>query len=238
MRTGKSLLTLLCLSMFVFSCSKKNNYPKSFTRQEFISGEILMYTKTGKVADEAKISKFAHRIRNHFMNIPGSGEIYSFEDDINSFDDFDIELVFQTETSGEVILNSIIPADRKTIKFILRKQEDYYIASVQDTIISYSYSEDPRHKCKPEIIKREPVPPGGEKVYYLRPFYIRKDKNEVCLYIVSYMANSYFSDELTGIFISGAVNNMINEDYLAGLSKTAEGRVDTIVFKESYIVFR
>jgi len=222
----------------VFSCSEKRENPNKFTRQEFTSGEIMMYTQTGKVADDTEISKFTQRIRNHFLKIPGSGEIYSFEEDINSFDDFNIDLVFQTETSGEVIFNSINPADRKTIKFVLRKREDYHIASVQDTIISYSYSEDPRHKCRPEILKREPIPPGGEKVYYLRPLYIRKANNEVHLYITSYMGNSYFSEELTGIFISGAVNNMINEDYLAGMSKTEEGRVDTIVFKESHIVFR
>lgn len=221
------------------SCSEDDNYPQKFSRYEFSSGEVKMHTKTGVVTDAQVISQFTNGIRNYFLNSENLLDyVYSFNDDINQFENYDLELIFSSEIKGELSFKSKDAEAIEKIKFNLVKKDDYYIVSMQDTVVSSLYSENARFKCRPEMVKREPIPMGGEIVSYLRPLYIKKGKDEISVCIVSYMENSYFNNELVGIAISGPENNLINTDYLMGLMNTSEGRVDSIAYKESFIIFK
>jgi hypothetical protein len=236
----KHLLYLgLTIVITMFSCSTDKNYPQKYSRSEFSSGVVKMYTKTGEVTDAQVINQFSEEVRNFFLNVENAPEyVYSFDDDIDKYEDYNLEIIFSSETKGEISFKSNDSETNETIKFNLIKRDDYYVLSIQDTVVSSFYSENPRFKCVPEITNRTPIPMGGEIVSFLKPLYIKKTDDEIYLFIVSYMEKKYFNNELNGIAIEGVSNNMINMDYLEGLKYTNQGWVDSIAYKESFIIFK
>ncbi len=239
MKINQYFLTVICLTSILLSCSDDKDFNKKYTRQEFVSGDIKMFTNSGEVTDETEIDKFTEGIRNSFLTNPlDQKEVYSFDDDIDVYDNYNIELMFYSENSGEVKMKSDETGEEELIKFNLKEQDDYSIISLQDTIETYFLDENERYKCVPEIISRKPLPMSMEIVTYLRPIYVKKIDDEIRIYIVSYMENKYSNNELWGQDISGATNNMISEDYLNNLKNMSEHWTDTIAYKESYIVFK
>lgn len=233
------ILSLIIICVVFLSCSEKNDYPKKYSRFEFSEGIVKMHSKSGVVTDPQKINEFAERIRSYFLDLEnGPDNVYSFSDDINEFENYDLEITLFSETKGELNIKLANPGATQTIGFDLVKAGDHYVISLHDTIISMYYQENPRYQCKPRILSREPLPGGGEKVRYLRPLFIKKDKDEIWVSIISYMENSYFNGEQTAIAISGATNNLLSEEYLLSLSQTIEARVDTIAYKVSFIIFK
>jgi len=76
-------------------------------------------------------------------------------------------------------------------------------------------------------------------VKYLIPIYIKKTDDEILICIVSYMERSYSSDyQLWSQDISSPINNMITDDYLLFMQNPSYNLIDTLAFKESYIVFK
>ena len=126
----------------------------------------------------------------------------------------------------------------QTTEFKLIKKDDFYVVSLNEVVESYNYIENPRFKCTPEIIERVPLP-GGEIVKYRKPLYIKKNGDEILVCIVSYMEKSYFTDNsLRSVSIYGATNNMINEEYFNQIQGSNYNLIDSIAFKESFILFK
>ncbi len=236
---GKINILLITGFFLLISCTKDNNYPKKFIRNEFQNGEVRLVTKSGEVNNSEEINKFTERVRNFIINSGnGSDYVYSFEDDVNFMDDNEIEIVFTSETKGTIRMKSENNNEYQTTDFNLVKKGDYYVVSLNEVVESYYYIENPRLKCRPEIIERVPFS-GGEIVKYRKPLYIKKNGDEILVCIVSYMENSYFSDNtLRSVSISGATNNMINEDYFTLIQSSNYNPIDSIAFKESYIRFK
>jgi len=237
----KKINFLLITGFFLLiSCTKDNNYPKKFIRNEFQNGEVGLVTKSGEVNNSEEINKFTERVRNFIINSGnGSDYVYSFEDDVNFMEDNEIEIVFTSETKGTIRIKSENLNEYETTDFNLTKKGDYYIVSLNDVVESYNFIENPRFKCTPEIIERVPLPMGQEKVIYRKPLYIKKNGDEILVCIVSYMEISYFSDNsLRSVSISGATNNLINEEYFNLIQSSNYNPIDSIAFKESYIRFK
>lgn len=239
----KQLLSLLFIFIIVFiSCSKENDYPKKFTRKEFISGDIKMFTNSGQVLNEHEILEFAERVRSFFLgnSFLAPDYVYSFEDDINVYDAHDVEFILFSDSKGEVVIKSNDTQQERTLRFTVKRQSDYSIISAQDTITSYINEENPIFKCTPEIVFRRPLPATSgytEEVKFLRPFYVKIKGDEIHLCITSYMNNQYYNNQFRSISILGARNNLINEEYLQSLQSPSYNLIDTIAYKESYIVF-
>lgn len=238
MKAIVKLLIICCLSGTLFSCSRGDDYPLKYTRQEFVGGEIKMFTSYGEVTDEQIINGFISRIRAFHTGGPGFGEDpYSFDDDVEIFDDFNIEIVFFSDEKGKVTDMSGSGAGTTPVEFIVRKSGDDINLSLRDTLSSYWYGENPVYSMNPEIVSRVDIPMMGELVSYLRPLYARKQNKEIHVWVVSYMYSSKMSGDIVLLSIIAAANNKISSDYLAGLTKPGRSTIDTIVYKQSHIVF-
>lgn len=229
---------LLTGLFFMISCTKDNNYPKKFTRFDFQNGEVRLVAKSGEITNNEEIIKFVESVRSFVIsNENGTGYVYSFEDDMNFMEENDIEIVFTSETKGTIKMKSD-NNEYQTTEFKLIKKDDFYVVSLNEVVESYNYIENPRFKCTPEIIERVPLP-GGEIVKYRKPLYIKKNGDEILVCIVSYMEKSYFTDNsLRSVSIYGATNNMINEEYFNQIQGSNYNLIDSIAFKESFILFK
>lgn len=229
---------LLTGLFFMISCTKDNNYPKKFTRFDFQNGEVRLDAKSGEITNNEEIIKFVESVRSFVIsNENGTGYVYSFEDDMNFMEENDIEIVFTSETKGTIKMKSD-NNEYQTTEFKLIKKDDFYVVSLNEVVESYNYIENPRFKCTPEIIERVPLP-GGEIVKYRKPLYIKKNGDEILVCIVSYMEKSYFTDNsLRSVSIYGATNNMINEEYFNQIQGSNYNLIDSIAFKESFILFK
>ena len=231
------LLLFIALVLAPISCSKKEYYPRKYTRYEFISGEIKMFTKAGNVTNRQVIDNFVERVRNFALNSSNPPtNVYSFDDAGFMMHHYNIEITLTSDTEGII---SIVSNNYQPINFNLIKKDDYYLISMRDTVVDYNYVENPRYKCRPEIVERIPRPMFPDIVKYLTPVYIKKNGDEILVCIVSYMERSYSLDyQLYGQYISTPVNNMITNDYLLFMQNPSYNLIDTLAFKESYIVFK
>jgi len=242
----KKVLNYLIILFFVsiiVSCKKDNEYPKSLKRQVFVEGVFKMFTKNGEVTDQALIQDFVKRYRDSLSkhNLNTNHEIYSFDDDVKLFDQYNCEFVFFTDNNGEVIVKSD-DAFNKSYKFNLRRHKDYINISLLDTITSLStFSGTPIYKCTPEIIYEQYLPPATGfymRTTYFRPIYAKEVNSEIHINIVSYLEVKHYQDEIKSINLRSAVNNIINPDYIENFKKLHEEWSDTLVYKESYITFK
>ena len=231
------LFLTISLVLTAISCSDKDDYPRKFTRYEFFSGEVKMFTRDGEVTNNQEIDKFTERVRVYSLSSSNPPDyVYSFDDDIDIMEDYEIEIIFSSNTEGII---SIISNDNHTVNFNLIKKDDFYVISMRDTVEAFNYIENPIYKFSPEIVKRTPIPLAGELVRYLKPIYIKKNNDEILICIVSYMERSYYSDnQFRSQSISGPVNNMITNDYLLFIQNPSYNLIDTLAFKESYIIFK
>ena len=199
-----------------------------------------MITKSGVVNNNQEITEFTERIREFLINSENAPDyVYSFEDDVNFLEGNEIEIVFTSETKGTIRMKPENLNEYHTTDFNLIKKGDYYIVSINEVVESYNYTENPRFKCTPEIIERIPLSIGQEIVKYRKPLYIKKNGDEILVCIASYMESSYFSDNsLRSVSISGAINNLIDEEYIDLIQSTNYNFIDSIAFKESYIRFK
>ena len=243
----KNILTYLTLIFFVsiiVSCDKDNEYPKSLTRQVFVEGDFKMFTKNGEVTDQALIQDFVKRYRDSLSkhNLNTNHEIYSFDDDVKLFDQYNCEFVFNSENNGEIIIKTKGEFN-ESLKFTLRRHNDYINLSTSDTIMSFSsgYESISIYKCTPEIIKVDNVPSslGYDKITtHFIPIYAKEVNSEIHLVVVSYLEVIGYKDRINSINLRGAINNMINPNYIENFKKLYEEWSDTLVYKESYITFK
>lgn len=229
------LLFFIALVLTAISCSKKDEYPRKYTRSEFLNGEVKMFTKAGEVTNRQVIDKFVERVKSFALNSSPT-IVASFDDASFMMHHFNLEITLTSDTEGII---TRLSNDNQLINFNLIKKDDYYLISIRDTVVDYNYFENPRYKCSPEIVETIPRPMGLDIVKYLIPIYIKKNNNEILVSIVSYMERSYSSDnQLYSQYISSPVNNMITNDYLLFMQNPSYNLIDTLAFKESYIVFK
>lgn len=236
------LMSLFCVAGVIVSCNRGNDYPVKYTRQEFTGGEVIMHTSSGVVNDQVKKEQLIARIRGFYAGMPGqTGEPYSFDDDGEIYGSFDMEITMLSDTRGEIRSKQPGSATDDVIRFNLVPDGDFLRFDLHDTISTTRYGEDPVFRGKPLIVARIPVPMGDEIVKYLRPVYARKFKDRLELGVISYMFITYHNTDpgtFTTLGLTAAMNNFISDDYLDALTATGRTTTDTIVYKQSHIVFR
>lgn len=241
MKNILSIIFVICIVLTIASCEKSADYPKRLMRSEFISGDLKMFTKEGEVTDQQLINDFIKRYRNILSsNYPNSTQkVYSFEDDIDQYDHYNYEFIFHSATNGQIVT---IMDDKESYEFDLITKNGYINLSINDTITSLvSNTGNSIYKCLPEIISEVLLSrtTGYDAVQqYLRPLFAKKIANEIHLVLVSYLETKHYNDELKSIHLKGAINNMINLDYVTNYKKLNSNWRDTLVYKESYIIFK
>lgn len=237
-----AMVFLLSLTGVIASCNRGNDYPIKYTRQEFTGGDIIMQTSSGVVNDQVKKEQFIARIRGFYAGMPGqTGEPYSFDDDDEILGSFDMEITMLSDTRGEIRSRQPGSAADDVIMFNLTREGDFMRFDLHDTIATTHYGENPALRGKPLIVARIPVPMGDEIVKYLRPVFARKYKDRLELGVISYMFITYHNTDLytfSTLGIIPAINNFISDDYLSALTAPGRSTTDTIVYKQSHIVFR
>lgn len=236
---------LLVLFSLLFVCCGDDDDSYVYKKSHFVSGKVRMFTQNGEVKDELIIQKYTNRTREFFLNKDySSGDVYSFDDDIKVFDDYDAEFIFDAPNNGIVVgrIGNYAPV---SLGFTMKQKDGYSTISLNDTLNTYmSHNADYNtliYKCRPYYIDKVSVMTSSgytDRVTYLRPLYIKKTKGEIRLYFTSFMQSSYYGSQRIRTYISGPTNNMINEEYLKKLRDVNENGTDTIAYKESYIVFR
>ena len=151
------LLLLIALVLTTISCSKKDEYPRKYTRSEFLNGEVKMFTKDGKVTNRQVIDKFVERVKSFALN-SSPANVASFDDASFMMHHFNLEITLTSDTEGII---TILSNGNQLMNFNLIKKDDYYLISIRDTVVDYNYVENPRYKCSPEIVERIPRPIGA-----------------------------------------------------------------------------
>lgn len=240
MKNNSSILFFLISFIFLASCSDSvdEGFPKKYTQQAYVGGEIKMFTQNGEVTDKSVIEKFTKGIQESYLDI-----------DQEVYDNFDVDIIFNSENNGVVVIPSDDIEEEKSLEFSLKEMDDYYNICMNDTIVSAfssSYKEEySRYKCFPEYIDTTYYLMGrGIDIIYthLRPLYVKKSRDEIRVCFVSFKEVKYINGEFSRMRSRGPINNLINEEYLLSIQNLYEGwpveYTDTIAYKESYIVFR
>lgn len=222
--------------MIIAACTN-DKFPREYSRGEFVEGDVRLFTETGESTDIDEIADFEKRVREFFMRkSTPPAYVYSFQDDINFMSEGEMEIVFDSETSGLIRVRPDEMSEYEITGFDLTTKDDFYIISLHDTVETNSYILNPYLKCTPEIIDQSPVPGGLTR--YLKPLYVKKEDDRVLVCIVSYMRVGYLNEDLQEISILGANNNLINEGHLPEHVNAQAGWSDSIAYKESFIVFK
>ena len=242
MRNNYKCIYALIIFLAFISCEKDDNYPKKFVRHHFVEGKLRMFTREGEVKNTELINKYIKRYRNKLSgtDLNDESKFYSFEDDVNLYENYNFELFFSSSTHGNI--THITKKGNKTVNFNLISGDGYINLSMRDTLFCLENSDKiPIYKCSPEIINKKLLSPitgfDFEKTYF-RPLYANQVNNEIQIFLVSYLKTKHFNKNLRQINLQQAVNNKINPDYISNFNSLFSEWRDTIVYKESYIVFK
>ena len=222
-------LALIVLGTLVASCGKDESYPKTLKRGEFVSGKLRMFTNEGEVTDPKTIERFTESVRQFFLK--DNPNVYSFDDDISVYNSYNMEIELLSNSAGR-----IKGEPNSKIDFTIQRKDGVAYYVLQDTINYFAQTFEERYKCTPILLEKFDPFRGYAKG--LRTLYGKEINNEVHLTFISIMEKEYCNGELRGISIKSAENNMISENYLSKLRNLANGWTDTIVYKESHIVFK
>lgn len=225
--------------IFLISCTKDNDYPKKYTRVDFISGDVRLFTNAGEVTDKEQIVKFVNGVKRYAIARGVSENIVnSFDVDLNFMSNDDIEILFTSATKGVFRTKYNADNEYESIEFNLIDKEGYSLLSL-NKVVRNIYEQDPIFKCSPEFIGYGPLPGGLGISEFKYPFYIKKNGDEILFCITSFMEKCNNSNNtLRKMRICGATNNLINEEYLNELQSPSRYVIDSVAFKESYIRFK
>lgn len=230
MKTLQIIITTILLITVSFSC-KKDDYPVNYTRYSFEEGNLRMFTKNGEVSDPTKIDDFIRSLQEFYSGNPQFG-VPDFGDDILVYEDYDIRLEFLSDRVVRVFLT-----EDNTIGANVKRLKDITYLEIHDTIQVFNLVIDERMKYQVSFLNVQPIP-GGNIYNYLLTKYFNEKTNELSFPIASYTEKKYWEGnlvEMKGVF---GRNNAISNEYLSKMSQLSAARNDTIVFKESRIIFR
>ncbi len=215
------LISILCIS-FLFSCGKDDLYPKKFQKTRFEEGNTRLFASGGEVVNPEKINKFIERISSEFSILNVSPTLDS---NIISYNEanFSVELI--SPSKARFIMDNGKILDYKIM------HEKGIILFVKDSIVSTMGAfNEVWFRFKPYIDRVEPIP-FGQMTYYKPTIYAYEIDGEIQIPILSFMAHYNY-----GCTFYLRENNSISSDLLGKISAASNPR-DTIVFRESRIVF-
>jgi len=220
-----NLKLLLFIGFLAFnSCEQDDFTPAKYSKSRFDDGAIHLYARGGEINDLAKVNHFIDNFENAFAAF---NLVPSLDSNFVEYDsvDFDFEIVSSSKarftlSNGDVKEYGIV---RKNGAILFVKD------SVAQTPIFSDYE---WIKFQPIVVKTEPIF-GGQVTYFKPTIYAYEVNGEIQFPILSLMV-SY--NRGMGYLYQLREQNSISDEYLSKISQP-NGPTDTIVFRESRIVF-
>lgn len=232
-----AFFSLVLFSIILVGCGDDDDDSNVYKQDRFISGEVRMFTQSGEVKDKKVIKDFTERLRNFF----NSDRAYSFDDDINVYDEFNAELIFDSRNNGILVGELYDDLEIESLEFSIKDNDGYSTISLNDTIEGPISNMNTKYKCDIDFLKKIAVPRSTGFRYwvsYLHPLFVKRVKGEIRFCFLSYMQKRCRNNEMVHASIASPINNLMDEEYLLDLKNVSDNVTDTIVFKESYVVFR
>ena len=201
----------------------------SYARYVFDSsrtGEINVYTNSGKVTDQQSINKSSSGIEKYFWK-PGYQTNYGIT-----------EIDILSESKAKVVTTDT------TRNFDLIHKNGIIYFQAHDTVLvnydlfSLSYFIRETTKYSPLIIG--PVMGSGYSNYVIPCLYIIQSDQELQIPVMGFFEKQYdntdapASKSTHGI---AGINNVINPDYLNKIQNRTKG-IDTLVFQDNTVIFK
>lgn len=224
MKTTTLKLVLYIGFLTFISCEQDDFTPVKYNKNRFEEGTIHLYARGGEIND---IEKANHFIANFESAFAAFNIVPSLDSNFVEYDsvDFDFEIVSSSKarftlSNGDVKEYGIIRKNG-TILFVKDSTEQTPIFADYEWL-----------KFQPVIVKTEPVF-GGQVTYFKPTIYAYEVDGEIQFPILSLMV-SY--NRGMGYLFQQREPNSISDEYLAKISQP-NGPTDTIIFRESRIVF-
>lgn len=221
--TIQKLLILIVILSFV-SCEQDNFTPAKYSKNRFEEGAIHLYARGGEINDMAKVNHFIDNMEYAFAAF---NLVPSLDSNFVEYDsvDFDLEIV-----SSSKALFKFSNGDVKEYGIV---RKNGAILFVKDTVEQAPiFFDNEWLKFQPLIVKTEPV--FGGHITYIKPtIYAYEVNGEIQFPIVSIML-AYNNG--TRCHFQLREQNSISDEYLSKISQP-NGPTDTVVFRESRIVF-
>ena len=191
-----------------------------------------MFTNRGEVFDTSIINSYIRRFQDDLYMIWKIRP--SLDSNILEYDKCRFKIMLVSKSRVNILYD-----DGKVQPYNLQRQNGA-LYLVKDTLETTSFFfEREWLKFKPIIVKTEPAFPAGTTTTFKPSIFAYERNGEIQFPIVSCIANRIPYNSLLQGYSTWYLrqNNSISEAFLAKIATTTQSR-DTIVFKESRIIFK
>lgn len=231
MRTLIYSLAAVFTLLFLVSCEKEDSFPQKLQKVRFEEGKVRMFTNKGEVSDAAVIGKFIKRIDDDIYSLFKSH--ISLDSNFVEYNSCNFEIEIASKSRAR-----ILTSDGKVQEFTLQRQAGA-LFFVKDTTVATPFPLTTEWlKFKPAIVKEEPTW-GGTMTFFKPTIFAYEANGEIHFPIVSCIVTKKPLNSIDTGYQSWFLrqNNSISDEYLAKIAVT-NSSIDTIVFRESRIVFK
>lgn len=214
------------------SCEKEEGYPQTLQKASFIEGTTRMFTNRGEVFDTSIINSYIRRFQDDLYMIWKIRP--SLDSNFLEYDKCRFKIMLVSKSRLNILYD-----DGKVQPYNLQRQ-NRALYLVKDTLVTTSFLFDYEWlKFKPIIVKTEPAFPAGTIITFKPSIFVYETNGEMQFPIVSCIANRIPHTSLSQGYSTWYLrqNNTISEAFLDKITTTTQS-TDTIVFKESRIVFK
>ena len=232
MKTISLSVAMLACILCTTSCDNDESYHQTLQKASFVEGTTRMFTNKGEVFDTSIINGYIRRFQDDIYMI--FKERPSLDDNIMEYNSCSYTITIVSKSQATILYN-----DGKKQTYKLQRQNGA-LYFVKDTLETTSFLFDKEWlKFKPIVVKTEPAILGSTKTSFNPTVFAYETNGEIQFPIVSCIVKNIPAINLSQGFSGWYLrqNNSISEEYLAKIASRTTA-VDTIVFKESRIVFR
>lgn len=228
----KKLVLLAAFFLLLLSgCEKEDSYPQKLQKVGFIEGTTRMFTNKGEVLDASVINGYIQRFQDDIYMI--FKERPSLDDNILEYNSCNYTITIVSKSQATISYND----GKKQTYNLQRTNGALYF--VKDTLETTTFLFDKEWlKFKPTIVKTEIIVPGATQTTFKPTIYAYETNGDIQFPIVSCIVKSIPTNNLSQGYSGWYLrqNNTISEEFLTKIA-TQTNSIDTIVFKESRIVF-
>jgi hypothetical protein len=228
------IISMASITLFLLTSCERNasEQKQKYSKYSFENGKTKLFTKGGEVTDTIKMRAFLKSFDLFLSPIPNYVPI-SFDDDKRSFNEYNFEIEMLSDTKAKFIYGT----DSIVELFVKKKNGIIYFSSI-DTVQTYYNIKREMLEFEPLFIKTFPNKPGESFpiTKYTPCKYAYEVNGEIHFPIISYKNLKNIKSTFYSAMAELGINNSINSQYLSTIGSDCIW--DTIVFKQSEIIFR
>ena len=220
------IIVIIGLLLLIFtSCEKSSvDFPRSYVFDSSRTGEINVYTNSGKVTDQQSINKSISGYEQVFWK-PGHQTNYGIT-----------EIDILSESKAKVVSTDT------TRYFDLIHKNGIIYFQAHDTVIGndgFGLFDIIRERTKYSPLFIKPVAESIGIGYSIIPcLYIAQSNHELQIPIMSFIEKNYGNNgDLISKYGIGSINNVINPDYLNKI-RNDPYMIDTIICQDNKVIFK